>query len=76
MCKTYVKKGEYIEMDVTDVTFIYVDWIHLAQDSDQCWAAVNTAMNHCCPQNAVNYSLAEELKVSRRNLCSTDLYSS
>lgn len=67
--------GGCIEMDVTDVAFVYVDWIHLAQESDLCWAAVNTVMNHCCMQNAVNSSPAEELQVSRRNLCSIDLYS-
>jgi hypothetical protein len=60
-------------MDVKEVAFVYVHCIHLAQESDKCWAAVNTVMNHCFPQNAGYSSPAEELQVSRGGLCSTDL---
>jgi len=31
-----------------------MDWIHLAQDKDQWWAAVNTVMNICSLQKAGN----------------------
>jgi hypothetical protein len=32
-------------MDLRDIGFWDVDWIHLAQDRDRWWALVNTVMN-------------------------------
>jgi hypothetical protein len=34
-----------IEMDLREIGFGDVDWIHLAQDRDRWWALVNTVMN-------------------------------
>jgi hypothetical protein len=32
-------------MDLKEIRREAVDWIHLAQDTVQCWALVNTIMN-------------------------------
>jgi hypothetical protein len=32
-------------MDLREIGFEDVDWIHLAQDRDTWWALVNTVMN-------------------------------
>jgi hypothetical protein len=34
-----------IRMDLREIGWGSVDWIHLAQDRDQCWALVNMVMN-------------------------------
>jgi hypothetical protein len=34
-----------IRMDLREIGFVDVDWIHLAQDRDTWWALVNTVMN-------------------------------
>jgi hypothetical protein len=34
-----------IKMDLREIGFGDVDWIHLAQDGDRRWAVVNTVMN-------------------------------
>jgi hypothetical protein len=34
-----------IKMDLREMWFGSVDWIHLAQDRDLWWALVNTVMN-------------------------------
>jgi hypothetical protein len=34
-----------IRMDVREICWEGVDWIHLAQNRDQLWAVVNTVMN-------------------------------
>jgi hypothetical protein len=34
-----------IKMDLREIGFGDVDWIHLAQDRDKWWAVVNTVMN-------------------------------
>jgi hypothetical protein len=34
-----------IKMDLREIGFGNVDWIHLAQDRDRWWALVNTVMN-------------------------------
>jgi hypothetical protein len=34
-----------IKMDLREIGFGDVDWIHLAQDRDRWWALVNTVMN-------------------------------
>jgi hypothetical protein len=36
---------ESIRMDLREIEWEGVDWIHLAQDRDQLWALVNTVMN-------------------------------
>jgi hypothetical protein len=42
-------------MDLRETGLEGVDWIHLAQDMDQCPALVNTVMNLRIPQNAGNF---------------------
>jgi hypothetical protein len=32
-------------MDLREIGWEDVDWIHLAQDTDQWWVVVNTVMN-------------------------------
>jgi hypothetical protein len=32
-----------------------VDWIHVAQDGDKCWALINTAINLRVPYNVRNF---------------------
>jgi hypothetical protein len=39
-------------MDLREVVWEGVDWIHLAQDRDQWWAVVNTVMNPRVPNKA------------------------
>jgi hypothetical protein len=34
-----------IKIDLWEIGFGDVDWIHLAQDRDRCWALVNMVMN-------------------------------
>jgi hypothetical protein len=36
---------EILRMDVREIWWEGVDWIHLAQDVDQWWALLNTVMN-------------------------------
>jgi hypothetical protein len=38
-----------IKMDLREIGFGDVDWIHLAQDRDTWWALVNTMMNIWVP---------------------------
>jgi ribosome biogenesis protein Nip4 len=38
-----------IKMDLREIGFGDVDWIHLAQDSDRWRAVVNTVMSHRIP---------------------------
>jgi hypothetical protein len=37
--------ADNIKMDLREIGFGDVDWIHWAQDSDRWWALVNTVMN-------------------------------
>jgi hypothetical protein len=37
--------GDNIKMDLREIGFGDVDWIHLAQDRDRWRAVVNTVMN-------------------------------
>jgi hypothetical protein len=41
-----------IRMDLRKIVWEGVDWIHLAQDRDECWALVNTVMNLQVPWKA------------------------
>jgi len=38
-----------IRMDLRELVWEDVNWIHLAQDRDKCRAVVNTVMNHQVP---------------------------
>jgi hypothetical protein len=40
---------ENIKTDLTEIGWIGVDWIYMAQDRDHWRAAVNTAINHQVP---------------------------
>jgi hypothetical protein len=40
---------DIIKMDLKEIGFGDVDWIHLAQDKDGWWALVNTVMNLWVP---------------------------
>jgi hypothetical protein len=48
-----------IRMDLREITWEGVDWMHLAQDRDQWWSLVNTLMNLWVPSKAGISSLAE-----------------
>jgi hypothetical protein len=39
----------YIRMDVREIGWEVVDWMHVAQDRYQWWAIVNTVMNLWVP---------------------------
>jgi hypothetical protein len=43
-----------IIMDLREIWWEDVDWIHLAQDREQWWAFVNTVMNIWIPHKAGN----------------------
>jgi hypothetical protein len=43
-----------IKMDLRKIGREAVDWIHMAPDKDQWWAAVNTVMNLRVPYKAGN----------------------
>jgi hypothetical protein len=43
------RKWEDIKMDLREIGFWDVDWIHWAQDRDRWWALVNTVMNLLVP---------------------------
>jgi hypothetical protein len=42
-------------MDLTEIGWVSMDWMHLAQDRDQWRALVNTVMNLRVPQMAGNF---------------------
>jgi hypothetical protein len=42
---TNFSNGPCIRMDVMEIGWKIVDWIHLAQDRDQWWDLLNTVMN-------------------------------
>jgi hypothetical protein len=44
-----------IRMDLREIEWGGVDWMHLAQDRDQRQALVNTVMNLWVPQTAGNF---------------------
>jgi hypothetical protein len=44
-----------IKMDLREIGFGDVVWIHWAQDRDRWWALVNTVMYLRVPQNAGNF---------------------
>jgi len=40
---------DYIRLELREIRWEGVDWMQLAQDSDQWWAVVNTVMNFRVP---------------------------
>jgi hypothetical protein len=45
-----VAREDFInKLDIWEIRFGGVDWIHLAQGRDRWWALVNTTMNFCVP---------------------------
>jgi len=48
-----------ITMVLREIVWKGVDWIHLAQDTDQWRDLVNTVMNLRVPEKAGNFRLAE-----------------
>jgi hypothetical protein len=48
------RRKNNIKIDLREVGWEDVDWIHLAQDRDQWRAVVNTVMNLRVPQKAGN----------------------
>jgi hypothetical protein len=48
-----------IRMDLKEIGWQIVDWMHLAQDRDQWRALVNTVMNLLVPEKSGISSLAE-----------------
>jgi hypothetical protein len=46
---TSVCREDNIIMDLREIRWKGVDWIHLAQDRNQCWAVVNTLVNLLLP---------------------------
>jgi hypothetical protein len=44
-----------ISMDIREIGRGVVDWMHLAQHRNQCWALVNTVVNLRVPSKAANY---------------------
>jgi hypothetical protein len=51
------RREDYVRMDamVTGGLWKGMNWIDLAQDTDRCWAVVNTVMNIQVPQNEENF---------------------
>jgi hypothetical protein len=47
--------GDIIRMDLTEIGWEGVKWIHLAQDRDVWQAVVSTAVNLRLPQKAGNF---------------------
>jgi hypothetical protein len=39
------RRWEDIKMDIKETGYECVDWIHLAQDTEQWWALVSTVIN-------------------------------
>jgi hypothetical protein len=46
---------DFIRMQLWEMGWEGVDWMHLAQDRDQWWALVNMVMNLRVPQKAGEY---------------------
>jgi hypothetical protein len=42
-------------MDLQEVGFGGIGWIHVVQDRDRWWALVNAAMNHRVTKNVGNF---------------------
>jgi hypothetical protein len=51
----YTLVEDKIRMDLREIGWEGVNWIHLAQDKDQRWAAVNTVKNHQVLQKEGNF---------------------
>jgi hypothetical protein len=64
-----------IKIDLTEIWWGSVDWIHLAQGRGQWRDLVNKLMNLRVPQKVENSSLVERLLASQVELCSMELIS-
>jgi hypothetical protein len=49
------RRCDDIRMDLREIGWEDVDWIHLVEDRDQWRALVNTIMNHRVPRKAGNF---------------------
>jgi hypothetical protein len=49
--KLFLRPGreDNVKIDLREIGFGDVDWIHLAEDRDRWWALVNTVMNLLVP---------------------------
>jgi hypothetical protein len=47
--KCRIRWKDTIIMDLTEIRYEGVDWIHMAEDRDQWWALVNVVMNFQVP---------------------------
>lgn len=53
-----------IKLDIKEVTWKGVYWIHVNQDGDKCWAIVCTLMNIGMPKTLEISKLAEKVLAS------------
>jgi hypothetical protein len=60
-------------VDLREIGWGGMDWIHLAQDGDQWRSLVNTAMNLRVPQNVENFLSGWRLVASREGFSSMEL---
>jgi hypothetical protein len=42
-------------VDLREIEWNFVDWIHLAQDRDHWWSLLSTVMNLGVPERAENF---------------------
>jgi hypothetical protein len=59
-------REDVIRMDLRETAWEVVDWMHLAQDSDQWWNLLNTVMNLWSSQKAGNFLSSQ---VTIHNFC-------
>jgi hypothetical protein len=67
---------EIYRLDVREIGWGGMDWVHLAQDSDWWRGLVNMAMNSQGPYNLGNSWLPEQLVASQEGLTSMGLSTS
>jgi hypothetical protein len=62
-------------VDLREIGWGDMHWIHLAQDRDQWWALVNTIMNLWIPLNVGKFLIPESLLASQEGHDSMELVS-
>jgi hypothetical protein len=62
-----------IRMDLREIGWEVVDWIHLAQDRGYWWVLVNTVMNIWIHKSRITYWAVERPLASQERLCSMEL---